>query len=65
MRRAILERFRVAHGAKRIRMLQTEHVARIISGLKPFAQRNLFKTLRGLLPSPWRTASSIPTRRLA
>jgi integrase len=49
MRRAILERFRVAHGAKRIRMLQTEHVARMISGLKPFAQRNLFKTLRGLL----------------
>jgi integrase len=49
MRRAILERFRVAHGTKRIRMLQTEHLVRILASLKPFAQRNMFKTLRGLL----------------
>jgi integrase len=48
LRRAILERFRVEHGEKRIGKLQAEHVARIISNLGPHAQRNMMKTLRGL-----------------
>jgi integrase len=49
MRHAVLERIRIAHGDKRIRILRTEHVARLVCGLKPFAQRNMLKTLRGLL----------------
>jgi integrase len=49
MRRAILERFRAEHGDKRLRKLQAEHVARLIGKLRPFAQRNMLKTLRGLM----------------
>ena len=49
MRRAVLERFRAEHGEKRIAMLRREHVARIVLKLKPYAQRNLLKTLRGLM----------------
>lgn len=48
MRRAILERFRNEHGEKRIRMLGPEHVARLLGRLRPYAQRNMLKTLRGL-----------------
>jgi integrase len=49
MRRAILERFRAEHGDKRIRKLQAEHVARLLQKLRPYAQRNMLKTLRGLM----------------
>lgn len=49
MRRAILERFRVEHGDKRLAKLKPEHVARLIGKLKPYAQRNMRKTLRGLM----------------
>jgi integrase len=49
MRRAILERFRVEHGDKRISKLEPEHVARLIGRLRPHAQRNMIKTLRGLM----------------
>jgi integrase len=49
MRRAILERFRSEHGDKRIVMLQPEHVERLLNKLKPYAQRNFLKTLRGLM----------------
>jgi integrase len=49
MRKTILERFRVEHGEKRIDKLQREHVARIISKLRPHAQRHLLKSLRGLM----------------
>jgi integrase len=49
MRRAILERFRSEHGDKRIAMLQPEHVERLLNKLKPYAQRNFLKTLRGLM----------------
>src|SRR5262245_9565985 len=49
MRRAILERFRGEHGDKRLRKLHGEHVARLIGRLRPFAQRNMLKTLRGLM----------------
>jgi integrase len=49
MRRAILERFRAEHGDKRIRKLQAEHVVRLLGKLRPYAQRNMCKTLRGLM----------------
>jgi integrase len=49
MRRAILERFRVEHGDKRIGKLRAEHVARMVGKLRPYAQRNMMKTLRGLM----------------
>jgi integrase len=49
MRRRILERFRVDHGDKRMGMLQPAHVARLVSNLKPFAQRNMLKVLRALM----------------
>jgi integrase len=49
MRRAVLERFRVEHGDKRISKLQPDHVARIVGKLRPYAQRNWMKTLRGLM----------------
>lgn len=48
MRRPILERFREEHGDKRIAMLQSQHVAAILSPKKPHAKRNWLKTLRGL-----------------
>lgn len=47
-RRSVIERFRVAHGDKRIGALRSEHVARLIGKLRPHAQRNLLKTLRAL-----------------
>jgi integrase len=49
MRRAVLERFRIDHGDKRIALLRREHVARLLGKLKPYAQRNMLKTLRGLM----------------
>ena len=48
MRRAILERFRVEHGEKRIRKLEAERVKRLLATMRPWAQRNWLKTLRGL-----------------
>jgi integrase len=56
MRRAVLERFRsergdnnpVARGERPLKPLTREHLAKIIHKQKPFAQRNLLKTLRGL-----------------
>jgi hypothetical protein len=48
-RRAILERFRVDHGDKRMGRLQAEHVGRMVEKLRSHAQRNLMKTLRGLM----------------
>jgi integrase len=49
MRRAILERFRLEHGDKRIAMLSQNHVAHMLSRMGPVAARNWLKTLRGLL----------------
>jgi len=49
MRRAILERFREAHGDKRIAMLPHEFIVRTIGKRSPFAARNWLKTLRGFL----------------
>jgi integrase len=48
-RRATLERFRINHGDKRIGKLQPEHIGRLLVRLKPFAQRNMLKALRGLM----------------
>jgi integrase len=49
MRRAILEQFRADHGDKRIAMLPTEAIARILSTKSPHAARHWLKALRGLL----------------
>src|SRR5438128_1651204 len=38
-RRAILERFRITHGDKRIGKLQPEHIGRLLAKLRPYAQR--------------------------
>jgi integrase len=47
-RRTYLERFRREHGDKQIKMLGSEHVGAILAKLRPFAQRNMLKALRGL-----------------
>jgi hypothetical protein len=47
-RRALLERFRAEHGGKPIARMKREHTAKIIHKLKPYAQRNMLKALRGL-----------------
>jgi integrase len=70
MRRAVLERFRSEHGDKRIAMLTPAHVDKLIGKLKPYAQRNMLKTLRGLMAFAVKdrmiksdpTAESKPTR---
>lgn len=49
MRRAILERFRVDHGDKRIATLPREFISRTLGKRSPAAARNWLKTLRGLL----------------
>ncbi|HWB52199.1 MAG TPA: tyrosine-type recombinase/integrase [Stellaceae bacterium] len=49
MRRAILERFRVEHGDRRIATLEQRHLVKLLGGMKPFAARNWLKTLRGLM----------------
>lgn len=49
MRRAILERFRAEHGEKRIALLQRSHIVKFLEWMKPHAQKNWLKTLRGLM----------------
>jgi integrase len=49
MRRAILERWRVDHGDKRVAHLQPIHVRKFLEQKKPYAQKNWLKTLRGLM----------------
>ena len=48
-RRAILEKFRKDDGLKPIAALQSTHLAHILGKLKPFAQHNWLKALRGLM----------------
>ena len=48
MRRAILERFRAAHGDKPIALLPTKFIAVVLGTMKPFAARNWLKTIRHL-----------------
>jgi integrase len=49
MRRPILERFRLEHGHRPVRKMRAEHVAKLISHLRPSNQRNTLKALRGLM----------------
>jgi len=49
MRRAILERFRTEHGEKRVALLQRSHIVKLLEGMKPHAQKNWLKTIRGLM----------------
>lgn len=56
MRRNILERFRAQHapsgqtyGDKHLATLPQDAIVRLLARLKPFAQRNWLKTLRGLM----------------
>lgn len=49
MRRQIIERFRVEHGAKQISTLPTRFLVLMLSRMKPAAARNCLKALRGLL----------------
>jgi integrase len=49
MRRAILERWRLDHGGKRVAHLRPEDVRKFLEQKKPYAQKNWMKTLRGLM----------------
>jgi integrase len=50
MRRAIIERFRVEHGDKRVALLKREHILKMLARLeRPYAQKNWIKTIRGLM----------------
>jgi integrase len=49
MRRAILERFRKPHGDKPLGLMRQKDIVAILGKLKPFAQHNWLKTLRGLM----------------
>jgi integrase len=49
MRRAILERFRITRGDKRVATLPQKFIAHMLLQMGPVAARNWLKTLRGLL----------------
>jgi integrase len=49
LRRPILERFRLEHGHRAVRKMQPEHFGRLIGRLRPGAQRNTLRALRGLM----------------
>ena len=49
LRRQLLERFRNAHGEKRLVMMGARHVAQLLGSLRPYPQRNMLKALRGLM----------------
>jgi integrase/recombinase XerD len=49
MRRNILERFRTEHGDKRIVLLQRNHIVKLLETMRPYAQKNWLKTIRGLM----------------
>lgn len=49
MRRAILERFRDEHGAKRIAMMGRSHLQVVLNRKSPAASRNWKKAMRGLI----------------
>ena len=63
MRRAILERFRAAHGDKPIALMPQKFIAHVLSDMKPFAARNWLKTICGRCNSAWRRKCARPTRR--
>jgi integrase/recombinase XerD len=49
MRRNVLERFRAEHGEKRIALLRSDHVVKLLETMRPHAQKNWIKTIRGLM----------------
>ena len=49
MRRALLKRFCIEHGDKRLAMMEPRHVAKLLDPLDPHPQRNMLKALRGLM----------------
>ncbi|MGA7490698.1 MAG: tyrosine-type recombinase/integrase [Xanthobacteraceae bacterium] len=49
MRRAILERFREAHGTKSIALLPRKFVVVLLDTMEPFAARNWLKAIRALM----------------
>jgi hypothetical protein len=64
MRRNILERLRAEHGDKRIALLQRGHIVKLLEMMKPHAQKNWLKTIRGLMAfaSPTVCAPTIRAR---
>jgi integrase len=51
-RRRIIERFRTAHGDKRVALLRQEHILKMLSAItKPTTKRHWLKAIRGLLRS--------------
>jgi integrase len=49
-RRRIIERFRVKHGSKRVRLLRRDHIAKMLVEIeKPIAKRHWLNAIRGLL----------------
>jgi integrase len=49
MRRNILERFRADHGDKRVALLQRAHIIALLEPMRPHAQKNWLKTIRGVM----------------
>jgi len=49
MRRALLKRFCAEHGDKRLAMMESRHVAKLLEPLDAHPQRNMLKALRGLI----------------
>ena len=49
MRRAILEKWRNEDGEKRFAGIRSHHLANMLEPMKPNAQKNWIKTLRGLM----------------
>jgi hypothetical protein len=49
MRRAILEKWRLEDGEKRFAAIRSHHLVNMLAPMKPNAQKNWIKTLRGLM----------------
>src|SRR5262249_54453298 len=57
-RRPIIEKFRTKHGSKRVRLLNREHVVKMLAEItRPTAKRSWLKAIRGLLKH------AVPTMR--
>ena len=49
MRRCYLEKFREQHGDKRLALMPSDFIARMLDRLEPFSARNWLKSLRALM----------------
>jgi integrase len=57
-RRRIIEKFRIKHGSKRVRLLSPEHIVKMLGEItRPTAKRSWLKAIRGLLKH------AVPTMR--